>query len=178
MKERRELCCFDSLSCASFLPYPCCHLNAGALLGFRQLSVVVDVSCDTTNPNNPIPFADQNTTFTNPTFTVKPRYAMASRFFRQTTQSTSKQASKKKKKKKRRRILLLLSRHFTDAHLIEQRPCVLLCCCAVVLLCCCASVLAQVLTWSPSITYQRCCQRKAATALLTTFFPPCLASRM
>ncbi|KAI5807680.1 hypothetical protein DFH27DRAFT_608439 [Peziza echinospora] len=36
----------------------------------RQLSVVVDVSCDTTNPNNPIPIYDVNTTFTNPTVPV------------------------------------------------------------------------------------------------------------
>ena len=33
----------------------------------RQLSVVVDVSCDTTNPNNLIPIYNENTTFTNPT---------------------------------------------------------------------------------------------------------------
>ncbi|EGD75978.1 saccharopine dehydrogenase [Salpingoeca rosetta] len=38
----------------------------------RRLSVVVDVSCDTTNPHNPIPFADKNTTFTEPTFQITP----------------------------------------------------------------------------------------------------------
>jgi saccharopine dehydrogenase (NAD+, L-lysine-forming) len=43
----------------------------------RALSVVVDVSCDTTNPNNPIPIYDRNTTFdvpvlTAPTKTQKP----------------------------------------------------------------------------------------------------------
>lgn len=37
----------------------------------RKLSVVCDVSCDTTNPNNPIPIYDVNTTFTNPTVPVK-----------------------------------------------------------------------------------------------------------
>jgi saccharopine dehydrogenase (NAD+, L-lysine-forming) len=33
----------------------------------RRLSVVVDVSCDTTNPNNPIPIYTTNTTFPEPT---------------------------------------------------------------------------------------------------------------
>ncbi|KAH9968838.1 Formate/glycerate dehydrogenase catalytic domain-like protein [Russula dissimulans] len=33
----------------------------------RRLSVVVDVSCDTTNPNNPIPIYSVNTTFIEPT---------------------------------------------------------------------------------------------------------------
>jgi saccharopine dehydrogenase (NAD+, L-lysine forming) len=33
----------------------------------RRLSVVVDVSCDTTNPNNPIPIYSRNTTFSEPT---------------------------------------------------------------------------------------------------------------
>lgn len=37
----------------------------------RRLSVVVDVSCDTTNPNNPIPVYSINTTFTNPTVDVQ-----------------------------------------------------------------------------------------------------------
>jgi saccharopine dehydrogenase (NAD+, L-lysine-forming) len=37
----------------------------------RKLSVVCDVSCDTTNPHNPIPIYDINTTFTNPTVPVK-----------------------------------------------------------------------------------------------------------
>jgi saccharopine dehydrogenase (NAD+, L-lysine forming) len=36
----------------------------------RTLSVVCDVSCDTTNPNNPIPIYDINTTFSNPTVPV------------------------------------------------------------------------------------------------------------
>jgi saccharopine dehydrogenase (NAD+, L-lysine-forming) len=36
----------------------------------RRLSVVVDVSCDTTNPHNPIPIYDVNTTFDNPTLHV------------------------------------------------------------------------------------------------------------
>ncbi|TFK32488.1 saccharopine dehydrogenase [Crucibulum laeve] len=36
----------------------------------RRLSVVVDVSCDTTNPFNPIPIYDINTTFTKPTVPV------------------------------------------------------------------------------------------------------------
>ncbi|KAF8201323.1 hypothetical protein K438DRAFT_2015650 [Mycena galopus ATCC 62051] len=36
----------------------------------RKLSVVVDVSCDTTNPFNPIPIYSINTTFAKPTVTV------------------------------------------------------------------------------------------------------------
>jgi len=36
----------------------------------RRVSVVVDVSCDTTNPFNPIPIYDINTTFSKPTVTV------------------------------------------------------------------------------------------------------------
>jgi saccharopine dehydrogenase (NAD+, L-lysine-forming) len=36
----------------------------------RALSVVVDVSCDTTNPNNPIPIYSINTTFDRPTVDV------------------------------------------------------------------------------------------------------------
>lgn len=37
----------------------------------RKLSVVCDVSCDTTNPHNPIPIYDVNTTFDQPTVPVK-----------------------------------------------------------------------------------------------------------
>ncbi|ORX93653.1 Formate/glycerate dehydrogenase catalytic domain-like protein [Basidiobolus meristosporus CBS 931.73] len=37
----------------------------------RKLSVIVDVSCDTTNPNNPIPVYSINTTFDKPTVPVK-----------------------------------------------------------------------------------------------------------
>lgn len=36
----------------------------------RRLSVVVDVSCDTTNPYNPIPIYSINTTFSEPTVPV------------------------------------------------------------------------------------------------------------
>ncbi|KAF8349897.1 hypothetical protein F5887DRAFT_942816 [Amanita rubescens] len=36
----------------------------------RRLSVVVDVSCDTTNPHNPIPIYNVNTTFDQPTVSV------------------------------------------------------------------------------------------------------------
>lgn len=39
----------------------------------RKLSVVVDVSCDTTNPNNPIPIYNENTTFAKPTIPVEVR---------------------------------------------------------------------------------------------------------
>ncbi|KAI5285089.1 Saccharopine dehydrogenase, partial [Ascosphaera acerosa] len=37
----------------------------------RRLSVVCDVSCDTTNPNNPIPIYNINTTFDKPTVPVE-----------------------------------------------------------------------------------------------------------
>lgn len=36
----------------------------------RRLAVVVDVSCDTTNPHNPIPIYDINTSFPDPTVEV------------------------------------------------------------------------------------------------------------
>lgn len=36
----------------------------------RRLSVIVDVSCDTTNPYNPIPIYTINTTFKEPTVPV------------------------------------------------------------------------------------------------------------
>lgn len=39
----------------------------------RRLGVVVDVSCDTTNPNNPLPIYDINTTFKEPTVPVELR---------------------------------------------------------------------------------------------------------
>lgn len=45
-------------------------LTKEMLTGQRRLSVVVDVSCDTTNPHNPIPIYDRNTTFDEPTLTV------------------------------------------------------------------------------------------------------------
>lgn len=38
----------------------------------RKLKTVVDVSCDTSNPNNPIPFANQATTFDAPTLQLSP----------------------------------------------------------------------------------------------------------
>lgn len=37
----------------------------------RRLSVIADVSCDTTNPNNPIPIYSINTTFAQPTVDVE-----------------------------------------------------------------------------------------------------------
>ena len=36
----------------------------------RNLAVIADVSCDTTNPNNPIPLYSINTTFDKPTVDV------------------------------------------------------------------------------------------------------------
>ena len=40
----------------------------------RNLKVVVDVSCDTTNPHNPIPIYKINTTFDHPTVDVNVGY--------------------------------------------------------------------------------------------------------
>ena len=40
----------------------------------RKLSVVVDVSCDTTNPYNPIPIYNINTTFANSELAITQRY--------------------------------------------------------------------------------------------------------
>lgn len=42
----------------------------------RRLRVIVDVSCDTTNPFNPIPVYDINTTFKEPTVAVTVRYVV------------------------------------------------------------------------------------------------------
>jgi saccharopine dehydrogenase (NAD+, L-lysine-forming) len=36
----------------------------------RRLKCIVDVSCDTTNPHNPIPVYSINTTFSEPTVAV------------------------------------------------------------------------------------------------------------
>eukprot|EP01125_Pyxidicula_operculata_P023255 TRINITY_DN9977_c0_g1_i1.p1 TRINITY_DN9977_c0_g1~~TRINITY_DN9977_c0_g1_i1.p1 ORF type:complete len:374 (-),score=91.69 TRINITY_DN9977_c0_g1_i1:38-1126(-) len=36
----------------------------------RKLSIIVDVSCDTSNPNNPIPVYNVNTTFVQPTLQI------------------------------------------------------------------------------------------------------------
>lgn len=48
----------------------------------RRLSVVVDVSCDTTNPFNPIPIYTINTTFDRPTVRVQNRWATKKGFKR------------------------------------------------------------------------------------------------
>ena len=40
----------------------------------RKLSVVVDVSCDCSNPNNPIPIYNDITTFKSPARQVHLRY--------------------------------------------------------------------------------------------------------
>ena len=47
------------------------HESIAAAGASRRLSVVVDVSCDTTNPNNPIPIYNINTTFDKPTVPVE-----------------------------------------------------------------------------------------------------------
>ncbi|KAJ2713529.1 Saccharopine dehydrogenase, partial [Coemansia spiralis] len=41
----------------------------------RQLSVIVDVSCDTTNPFNPIPIYSVNTTFDNALLDIESKNA-------------------------------------------------------------------------------------------------------
>ncbi|SCV71065.1 BQ2448_3827 [Microbotryum intermedium] len=45
--------------------------SIAAFKGERRLRCVVDVSCDTTNPNNPIPIYEVNTTFDKPTVDVE-----------------------------------------------------------------------------------------------------------
>ena len=49
-----------------FLTFEQLH-NAGKE---RRLSVVVDVSCDLTNPHNPVPIYSTNTTFSEPTVEI------------------------------------------------------------------------------------------------------------
>jgi saccharopine dehydrogenase (NAD+, L-lysine forming) len=47
-------------------------LNSDSLASpSRRLSVVCDVSCDTTNPHNPIPIYTENSTFSSPTLPVE-----------------------------------------------------------------------------------------------------------
>ena len=48
----------------------------------RRLSVVVDVSCDTTNPHNPIPIYDRNTTFDHPILRLDTKYVDGRLVFR------------------------------------------------------------------------------------------------
>ena len=56
----------------------------------RKLSIVVDVSCDTTNPFNPIPIYNVNTTFSDPTVAVELKYAIKLLLcFQQSTERTS-----------------------------------------------------------------------------------------
>jgi len=50
------------------------HERINAAGSGRRLRVIVDVSCDTTNPFNPIPVYDINTTFSEPTVPVTVRY--------------------------------------------------------------------------------------------------------
>lgn len=49
------------------------HEQINAAGSGRRLRVVVDVSCDTTNPFNPIPIYNINTTFKDPTVPVTVR---------------------------------------------------------------------------------------------------------
>ncbi|KAG8730699.1 Saccharopine dehydrogenase, partial [Ceratobasidium sp. 423] len=53
------------------IPHFVTHEQIDAAGKNRRLSVVVDVSCDTTNPNNPIPIYNINTTFDKPTVPVQ-----------------------------------------------------------------------------------------------------------
>ncbi|KAH7924885.1 saccharopine dehydrogenase [Leucogyrophana mollusca] len=59
-------CIYLSSSIPPFLTYD----SISAAGDRRRLSVIVDVSCDTTNPFNPIPVYSVNTTFSNPTVPV------------------------------------------------------------------------------------------------------------
>ena len=60
-------CIYLSSPIPHFLTYDQLH-QAGPS---RRLSVIVDVSCDTTNPHNPIPIYNINTTFSHPTVPVE-----------------------------------------------------------------------------------------------------------
>lgn len=63
-------CIYLSSKIPSFVT--CDQINAAG--PGRRLRVVVDVSCDTTNPFNPIPIYSINTTFKEPTVPVTVRY--------------------------------------------------------------------------------------------------------
>lgn len=52
------------------IPHFVDHATLKAAGNNRHLRVIADVSCDTTNPNNPIPLYDINTTFDKPTVDV------------------------------------------------------------------------------------------------------------
>lgn len=56
---------------SSPIPHFLTHKQIDSAGKDRRLSVVVDVSCDTTNPHNPIPIYNINTTFSNPTVPVE-----------------------------------------------------------------------------------------------------------
>ncbi|KAJ1567704.1 Saccharopine dehydrogenase, partial [Cladochytrium tenue] len=55
---------------AKIPPFLTAEMLRGGVDGGRALQVIVDVSCDATNPNNPLPFYSACTTFTNPTLTL------------------------------------------------------------------------------------------------------------
>ena len=59
---------------ASKIPSFINHEQISSAGSKRRLSVVVDVSCDTTNPFNPIPIYTVNTTFDKPTVAVSVGY--------------------------------------------------------------------------------------------------------
>ncbi|CAL1696132.1 unnamed protein product [Somion occarium] len=56
---------------SSPIPHFVTHEQIRAAGKGRGLSVIVDVSCDTTNPHNPIPVYNINTTFSEPTVPVE-----------------------------------------------------------------------------------------------------------
>ena len=59
---------------SSKIPSFVTHEQINAAGSGRRLRVIVDVSCDTTNPFNPIPIYNVNTTFKEPTVPVTVRY--------------------------------------------------------------------------------------------------------
>lgn len=77
--EEAELMLFPLLMPPPDIFVNCIYLSAKIppfftlemLNGPRKLSVICDVSCDTTNPNNPIPVYTINTTFEKPTVPVE-----------------------------------------------------------------------------------------------------------
>ena len=59
-------CIYLSKPGPAFVTLPMLQANPG-----RKLNIICDVSCDTTNPHNPIPIYSVNTTFADPTVSVK-----------------------------------------------------------------------------------------------------------
>ena len=77
-RKRRNINAYEIFFCLDIF-VNCIYLTAKIppfvtremMNGDRKLSVICDVSCDTTNPNNPLPVYSINTTFDKPTVPVE-----------------------------------------------------------------------------------------------------------